>query len=61
MSNLKISNLTTTGSELFLDSESFLDELTNQEIDNLLGGDSVSYVKTTFIPIFRTIYTPVIL
>ena len=37
MSNLTIANLT-TGSELFQDSESFLDELTEREIDNLLGG-----------------------
>ncbi|AOY84126.1 hypothetical protein BJP36_33590 [Moorena producens JHB] len=39
MSNIKISELRSAGSELFHDSESFLNELTDeQEIDSVLGG-----------------------
>jgi hypothetical protein len=37
MSNISIFDLNPTGSELFADSESFLNELTNSEL-NLLGG-----------------------
>ena len=37
MSNISISDLNPTGSELFIDSESFMSELTNSEL-NLLGG-----------------------
>ncbi len=39
MSKIKISELHAAGSELFHDSESFLNELTDeQEIDSVLGG-----------------------
>jgi hypothetical protein len=37
MSNISIFDLNPTGSELFADSESFLNELTNSEL-NFLGG-----------------------
>lgn len=38
MASIAISNLRSTGSELFLDSESFLNELTEQELGNVIGG-----------------------
>lgn len=38
MATIKISDLASTGAELFHDSESFLNELTNQEINDVLGG-----------------------
>jgi hypothetical protein len=37
MADIKIENLNISGSELFLDSESFLSELDNDEL-NVLGG-----------------------
>ncbi|NEO35936.1 MAG: hypothetical protein F6J90_06185 [Moorea sp. SIOASIH] len=48
MSNLKISELRSAGSELFHDSESFLNELTDQqEIDSVLGGFHIPFSKLT--------------
>ena len=38
MANIKLSELTATGSELFLDSESFLNEL--NEVDSISGGST---------------------
>lgn len=38
MANIKISDLRPAGSDLFSDSESFLHELTTQEITDVLGG-----------------------
>jgi hypothetical protein len=40
MANIKLSELNATGSELFLDSESFLNELT--DFDSISGGEDVS-------------------
>ncbi|MEA5516630.1 hypothetical protein [Nodularia sp. UHCC 0506] len=38
MANIKLSELNATGSELFLDSESFLNEL--NEVDSITGGST---------------------
>lgn len=38
MSNISISDLSVTGSELFTDSESFLNELTNDKLNIINGG-----------------------
>ncbi|MEH2255407.1 hypothetical protein [Nostoc sp.] len=38
MSNIKISELYPLGSDLFQDSESFLNEMSNDEIQGLIGG-----------------------
>jgi hypothetical protein len=38
MANIAISNLRTAGVTLFQDSETFLHELTEQEITDVLGG-----------------------
>ncbi|MBW4570961.1 MAG: hypothetical protein KME31_23945 [Tolypothrix carrinoi HA7290-LM1] len=37
MATIKINNLNAAGSELFSDSESFLNDLTENEIENLIG------------------------
>ncbi|WP_424099575.1 hypothetical protein [Moorena producens] len=51
MSNLKISELRSAGSELFHDSESFLNELTDeQEIDSVLGGFRIHPFSKRTIP-----------
>jgi len=39
MATIEISDLRPAGSELFLDSESYLNEVTNEEMNNLSGGD----------------------
>ncbi|MEA5535806.1 hypothetical protein [Crocosphaera sp. XPORK-15E] len=41
MSNIKISDLHTVGADLFSDSESYLQDLTEQEMGNTLGGGRV--------------------
>jgi len=46
MASITISDLRPAGADLFQDSESFLHELTEQEVGNLLGG---GYVKFRFI------------
>lgn len=38
MANIKLSELSPTGSELFHDSESFINELSSEEIGDVLGG-----------------------
>jgi hypothetical protein len=38
MSSIEISNLSPAGSQLFQDTESFLDELTDQELGEIEGG-----------------------
>ena len=38
MANIIVSDLRSTGSELFMDSESFLDVLDNGELDSINGG-----------------------
>ncbi|MEH1853590.1 MAG: hypothetical protein V7L11_18400 [Nostoc sp.] len=41
MANIKINNLNTAGSDLFNDSESFLNELTDSELNMTQGGSSI--------------------
>ena len=58
MASIKIdSDLRPIGSELFLDSESYLDELSaDQQINNIVGGTKpTTYIRTaTFtIPVLR--------
>ncbi len=43
MATIKISDLHTAGSELLLDSESYLNELTNEEGLGVLGGWSIVF------------------
>ncbi|AFZ24508.1 hypothetical protein Cylst_2278 [Cylindrospermum stagnale PCC 7417] len=38
MAKLKINELKAAGTELFEDSETFLDELSNDELENAIGG-----------------------
>ncbi|WP_293164645.1 hypothetical protein [Okeania sp. SIO2C9] len=38
MANINISDLHPAGADLFLDSESYLNDLTEQEMTNTLGG-----------------------
>ncbi|OPF18673.1 hypothetical protein B1L04_04130 [Microcystis aeruginosa KW] len=57
MASIKIdSDLRPIGSELFLDSESYLDELSaDQQINNIVGGTKPTSIRTvTFtIPVLR--------
>ncbi len=48
MANIKISNLHPTGVELFSDSESYLNDLNDQDIESINGGLSIlrTVVKT---------------
>lgn len=41
MANITISNLHSVSSDLVFNSESFLNELTEHEIEDILGGDKV--------------------
>jgi len=43
MAKIKITDLSPTGSKLFHDSESFLDELSDGEIGSIKGGDVFNY------------------
>ncbi len=43
MSNIEIHELSSSGSELFEDSESFLDELSDEETTALTGGRRLAY------------------
>ncbi|HLO89355.1 MAG TPA: hypothetical protein VK203_30705 [Nostocaceae cyanobacterium] len=57
MAKLKINELKVTGTELFEDSESFLHDLTNEELKGAVGGRIIyTYPITPFTP-----YSPVIL
>jgi hypothetical protein len=47
MAKLKINELKVTGSELFEDSETFLTELTNEEIATAMGGSIYATIGTT--------------
>jgi hypothetical protein len=42
MANIHLSNLPPTGTDLFLDSESFLSEITDRELNSTHGGDSLA-------------------
>jgi hypothetical protein len=46
MSNIKIHNISPSGSELFHDSESYLNELTDNEMGSIEGGTTISYTVT---------------
>ena len=43
MATIKISELRPAGSELLQDSESFLNELSDHELENVVGGDSIAF------------------
>ncbi|WP_192901300.1 hypothetical protein [Okeania hirsuta] len=47
MANINISDLHPTGADLFLDSESYLHDLNEQEMTNTLGGWYVHLIRTT--------------
>ncbi|MGB6297886.1 MAG: hypothetical protein WBF90_17115 [Rivularia sp. (in: cyanobacteria)] len=47
MSNIAILELHPVGSELFLDYESFLNDLTNERLERLAGGQIISQVSAT--------------
>ena len=46
MAKLKLSELSPAGSELFRDSESFLEELSDRELDLIAGGNTTNTVVT---------------
>lgn len=46
MGKLKISELSPAGSELFQDSENFLEELSDRELNLVIGGADVNSVVT---------------
>jgi len=52
MATIKISDLHSAGSELFMDSESYLNELTNEELNMAHGGSTqvcVTLITTSII------------
>lgn len=44
MSTINISDLSPTGSDLFSDSETYMNELTNDELSLVSGGDAISAI-----------------
>jgi bacteriocin-like protein len=48
MATIKIDNLIPTGAELFFDSESFMEELSNDELMAVLGGVSKPEIKPLY-------------
>ena len=46
MSSIKVNDLSPAGSELFQDYESFMNELTNEELGSIQGG---IYTPTSYI------------
>ena len=48
MGNINISDLRPAGADLFLDSESYLNDLTEGEMTNTLGGDSLCFCSLYF-------------
>jgi hypothetical protein len=59
MANIKVSQLYPAGSELFLDSESFLNELTNAETEIIAGAGFADTLKDGQIYTY-IIETPVV-
>lgn len=60
MSKIKISELHAAGSELFHDSESFLNEITDeQEIDSVLGGFHIQFSKRSITFPIKTFPTKI--
>jgi hypothetical protein len=49
MANINISDYSPAGADLFLDSESYLNDLTEGEMTNTLGGWIKKVVRTTHI------------
>ncbi|AFZ35760.1 hypothetical protein Sta7437_2212 [Stanieria cyanosphaera PCC 7437] len=49
MANIKLSELNPVGSELFQDSENFLNELNDQEMDAVMGAATVNTVASQSI------------
>ena len=47
MASIKIDNLQPAGSDLFNDSESYLNELNNQELDFVNGGSIIIIIIVT--------------
>jgi hypothetical protein len=45
MATIKISDLHSAGSELFMDSESYLNELTNEELNMTHGGSTPACIS----------------
>ncbi|MDJ0741827.1 MAG: hypothetical protein QNJ32_00540 [Xenococcaceae cyanobacterium MO_167.B27] len=53
MADIKLSELCPAGSELLQDSESFLTELRDQELENVVGGDGVIVIlEKPFFPLY---------
>ena len=52
MANINISDLSPAGADLFLDSESYLNDLTEGEMINTLGGISPTVIITITILAF---------
>lgn len=51
MATIAISDLHFSGSEFFSDSESYLDEITNQELNSIQGGVALKFVAIkTIVP-----------
>ncbi|MEQ9482500.1 hypothetical protein [Coleofasciculus sp. F4-SAH-05] len=48
MASIAISDLRPTGTALFQDAESFLNELNENEVENVLGGGSFKVIWTSF-------------
>ncbi|BAZ13515.1 hypothetical protein NIES4071_53540 [Calothrix sp. NIES-4071] len=57
MAFLKISDLRPAGSEFFQDSESYLNELNEQEISATLGGGVVSVISQATVSVGISILT----
>ena len=60
MATIKISDLHSAGSELFIDSESYLNELTNEELNTAHGGIT-SLLPTTLHPTYIPANTTLLL
>jgi hypothetical protein len=46
MAEIKLSELSPAGSELLQDSENFLNELNDREIESVVGGDTINSVAS---------------
>lgn len=60
MARINISQLHPAGSELFHDTESFLDDLTSQETGSIAGGDGVGAILSNAAVYTYVIDTPVV-
>ena len=49
MATIKINNLNAASSDLFNDSESYLSDLTEKELENVLGGKWVFIITRKFV------------